>query len=135
MSFRLRKYEKLWLETLESPKTRKKEFYLGSKNAQCCLGWAATTQKCTFHPDDETLSAIPEFNYDKIRLYSDTGTINISKLNQKGRDILLKYMNLLPLYLDLAMLNDGESIKDIKPMPHKEIAKFIRVNPEAVLRK
>lgn len=137
---KLLKYERLLIERLENPNMRKSKERLGSGKTCCCLGHAGMVQECSWKEEGLDLDDIPKFDYTKIRFRDSQGKISLEKITNKGWDLLYNYRKdkncslkefkkRIGVDLFFVVLNDGDN--NIKPIPHKYIAQFMRENKRA----
>ena len=134
--YRLNKYQKLWIDTLLSGKTRKCKDSLSSLDGKsnCCLGVAikvcgleklpSLTERSKSYLSEncseETLKDFP-LTYKALKLKDESGFFSKESLKGITDD-------------DLPIMSDLTSLNDDTKMTHAEIGKFINENREAVFK-
>lgn len=129
---KLNTYQKLWVDTLKSGKTRKMKSQMNSKNqSMCCLGVAVKVcgiESLPSRRDEHVFSLVLE-NED---LRDFPKTKKALKIHYNGKfklsAISPKWRKRIGVWSNLAELNDNTNLS------HKEIGEFIDENREAVFR-
>ena len=140
----MNKYQKAWVEKLESGTTKKAVGTLKEGSHMCCLGVACNVLKGNLSEQqifdfknidclEDRLSGVR----DMLKLSGPEAEIDINKVSKKWKEILVKkYKVDLSNKLFLTVLNDGvQGSSKINRMSHKMIGKFIRENQSAVFVK
>ena len=131
---KLNTFQKLWVDTLKSGKTRKMKDQMNSKNqSMCCLGVAVKVCELESLPsrkDEREFSFGLVLENEDLRDFPKTK--KALKIHYNGKfklsAISPKWRKRIGVWSNLAELNDNTKLS------HKEIGEFIDENRKAVFR-
>ena len=122
--------QEAWLQDLETTDAPQTQHTLEDPSGFCCLGRAAIILDPSNRVEDDEgiiswedcTAMLPEYLQNLLQIHGATGKIHFSKITDPQDEALLDYFEVGAL----AGLNDKT------PLTFKQIAGFIRRNPEAV---